>query len=287
MSIRNGSRNWIAWPAALLALGLALPAFAHRIEKRFKVDMRPVVTVRNFHGKVTVKSWQKPEVVVVANHVSEKTEVDAEQSGNRIDILTHHLAERTSPNELEANYEITVPEETELQVRTDSGFVIIERVAGDMIINTVAADVNLTEVAGYLVIETVNGSLMCTRCAGRIDFKSIGGNVNLVQPIANTIRASTSAGSIRFDGDFLRGGVYLLKTNTGAIEVSFAANDSFNLAATSMKGEVQSDVKFKPPQHDRRQNTGFSNSLFGTYNEGLARVELTSYSGIIRIVKRD
>ena len=46
--------------AALLLLGLAAPAAAHRMEKRFPVEVRPVVTIRNFHGRINVKSWQKP-----------------------------------------------------------------------------------------------------------------------------------------------------------------------------------------------------------------------------------
>jgi len=284
------NHTWVRNAVTILAaplLGLALPAYAHRLEKRFTVEIRPTVTVRNFHGKITVKSWPKSEVVVVANHASEKTEVDAEQSGNRVDVITHHLTDKVAPNELEANYEITVPEETELQVRTDSGWVIVERVSGDMTISTIAANVDLKEVAGYLVIDTVNGSLVCTRCAGRIDFKSIGGNLSLLQPVANTIRASTSSGSILFDGDFVRFGTYNLRTNTGPIDVIFSESDSFNLVATSLNGKVDSGVSLKPPSHVRRGTPAQATSLMGTYNTGLARVELTSFSGTIRIAKRD
>jgi len=282
-----------AWWAGILTgfvvvLGAAVPASAHRLERRFSVELRPVVTIRNFHGRIQVKSWQKPEVLVIANHASEKTEVDAMQAGNRVDIITHHLTENISPRELEANYEITVPEETELQVRTDSGFVIVERVAGDMTIDTVAADVNLTEVSGYLVIKTVGGSLVCLRCAGRIDFNSIAGNFDMTDPIAGMVRAQTSSGRIGFNGDFIHGGVYVLKTYSGPIDVRISESDSFELSATSINGKVDSPLKFRPPSHERKPSAGrFSNSLFGTYNEGLARVELISFSGTIRIAKRE
>ena len=269
---------------ALLLMGFAAPAAAHRIEKRFPVEVRPVVIVRNFHGRINVKSWQKPEVLVVADHKSEKSEVDAEQAGNRIDILTH-LLENVSPQELEANYEITVPEETELQVKTDSGWVVIERVAGDMMIDTVAANVDLKEVAGYLVIKTVGGSLMCFRCAGRIDFNSISGNARFDQPISSNVRVSTSTGSIFFDGNFLAGGMYVLKTYSGPIEVRFSDSDSFDLSAGT-RGVVDSQVKLKEPAHKRSTPSRFSNSLFGTFNDGTARVELTSLNGTIRILRR-
>jgi len=75
--------------SGMLLLATAPAAYAHRIEKTFSVTTRPVVSVRNNNGKITVKSWQKNEVLVVAIHASEKVEVDAEQRGNRIDISTH------------------------------------------------------------------------------------------------------------------------------------------------------------------------------------------------------
>jgi DUF4097 and DUF4098 domain-containing protein YvlB len=277
----------VAFAAPLVLLGLAAPASAHRIEKRFPVELRPVVTVRNFNGRINVKSWKKAEVLVIADHVSEKSEVDAEQVGNRIDIVTHLISENVGPKELEANYEITVPEETELQVKTDSGWVVIERVAGDMTIDTVTANVELKEVAGYLVIRTNEGSLVCFRCAGRIDFRSTSGNATFTQPLSANVRASTlSNGRITFDGNFLRGGIYKLQTYNGPIEVRFSESDSFDLSATS-QGQVDSQATLKPPSHNRRANSRFSNSLFGTFNEGLARVELTSFNGTIRILRRD
>lgn len=276
----------VVFAAPLVLLGLAAPASAHRLEKRFPVELRPVVTVRNLNGRINVKSWQKLEVLVVADHVSEKSEVDAEQVGNRIDIVTHLISENVGPKELEANYEITVPEETELQVKTDSGWVVVERVTGDMTIETVTASVDLKEVAGYLVIRTNEGSLVCFRCAGRIDFRSTSGNATFTQPLSANVRASTlSNGRIVFDGNFLRGGIYKLQTYNGPIEVRFSETDSFDLSATT-QGQVDSQATLKPPVHNRRPNSRFSNSLFGTFNEGLARVELTSFNGTIRILRR-
>jgi DUF4097 and DUF4098 domain-containing protein YvlB len=285
---RPNKNTVVTLAAPLLLLGLAAPASAHRIEKRFPVELRPVVTIRNFHGRVNVKSWQKPEVLVVAEHVSEKSEVDADQVGNRIDIVTHLVTENVGAAELEANYEITVPEETELQVKTDSGWVVIERVAGDMTIDTVTANVDLKEVAGYLVIRTNEGSLVCFRCAGRIDFRSTSGSATFTQPLSSNVRASTlSNGRITFDGDFLRGGMYKFQTYNGPIEVRFSEKDSFDLSAAT-QGKVENQATLKPPTHSRRLSSPFAkNSLFGTYNDGQARVELTSFNGTIRILRRE
>ncbi|HLE36979.1 MAG TPA: hypothetical protein VI699_07515, partial [Candidatus Acidoferrales bacterium] len=156
-SIRKLASHWGCRAAALsaaLLLPLALPASAHRIEKRFPVDGRPVVIVRNAHGRIDVKSWKRMEVVVVGTHTSEKNEVESKQIDNRIEVNTRLKGQNLTPAEMEANYEITVPEETELQIQTGSGTVIVERVYGDMTFDTVAADVQLQEVYGFLMVKT-------------------------------------------------------------------------------------------------------------------------------------
>lgn len=275
--------------AALLAAGAMAPAaFAHRIEKRFPVELRPTVTVRNKSGKVTIKSWKKQEILVVATHASEKTEVDASQMGNRVEVVTHLLTEEISAPDLVANYEITVPEETTIQIRNDSGDVFVERISGDMTFDTVAAGVDLKEVAGYLVIKTIGGSLTCYLCAGRIEVNSISGDLKFIRPLSNNVRASTYSGNIFFDGAFERGGTYFLKNYSGLIEVRFSEGDSFQLNASTVNGKVESQASLKPPAHAtntyRPRNS--SGILSGSQNLGLARVDLSSYSGTIKVLKR-
>ena len=82
------------WKAAgLLVPGLLLcsAASADRIEKHFKVDAHPVVTIHNPNGMVTVRAWTKSDVMVVAKRATNQVEVDAEQTGNRVDVLPAKL----------------------------------------------------------------------------------------------------------------------------------------------------------------------------------------------------
>ncbi len=285
-NLRSQTATWVI--SGILLLAAAPAASAHRVEKKFDVTMRPVVSVRNDNGRITVKSWQKNQVQVVADHASDKVEVDAEQRGNRIDLTTHVLNQSVTPEELKADFEISVPEETELQIKNDAGNVVVFRVSGDMTFETVLAEVSLEEVSGYLVVKTVSGSLLCVRCAGRLELSSISGNLKLVQPVSSNVRAQTYSGSIFFDGDFLPGGTYVLKNHRGPIEVKYTESDSFDLRATSIYGKVDQEptLRLKPPSHEQRTTPGISNSLFGTYNSGAARVELTSFSGTISIRKR-
>jgi DUF4097 and DUF4098 domain-containing protein YvlB len=276
---------------SVLSLALvagAAPAYAHHLEKTFKVDGRPVVTIRNAQGKIQVKSWQRSEVVIVAEHTSKRVEVDAEQRGNQIELVTHLLEEDVSPAELTADYIISVPEETELQIKNDSGSVYVERVYGDLTIDTVAAIVEVQEISGYLAVRTVGGNFLCRRCAGRIDFNSISGSAQLLQPMSSNVRAQTNSGDILFDGEFLRGGTYSLRNMSGTITVRFSEGDSLNLTATSVNGKVENQANLKAETHRAPHLPGkFAYFQSGTMNLGLARVELTSFSGTIQIRKRD
>jgi DUF4097 and DUF4098 domain-containing protein YvlB len=285
--IRTQAAAWAMTAALLLAAAPA--AFAHHVDKKFDVAMRPVVSIRNDSGRINVKSWQKNQVQVVADHASEKVEVEAEQRGNRIDIVTHVLNQSLTPEELKADFEISIPEETELQIKNDAGTIAVFRVSGDMTLETVLADVNLQEVAGYLVVKTVSGSLNCVRCAGRLELSSISGNLRLIQPVSSNVRAQTYSGSIFFDGDFLPGGTYVLKNHRGPIDVKYTDSDSFDLRATSIYGKVDSEpsLTLKPSSAAQRMPPGIrGNSLIGTYNSGAARVELTSFSGTISVRRR-
>jgi DUF4097 and DUF4098 domain-containing protein YvlB len=287
MDLPRWARRAALAVAGLLVATLAAPAvFAHRIEKRFPVDVRPTVTVRNKSGKVVIKSWKKQEVLVVANHVSEKTEVDAEKMGNRVEVVTHVLSESITANDLQADYEVTVPEETELQIINDSGDVYVERVSGDMTFDTVAAAVELREVAGILVVKTISGSLTCYLCAGRVEVNTISGNLSFMQPVISKLRAKTNTGSILYDGVFERGGTYLFTNFSGTTEVRFSEGDSFDLMASSLHGKVENDAALKPSGHQQSYIPSNAAKALGRMNLGLARVEITSFSGTIKVRKR-
>jgi DUF4097 and DUF4098 domain-containing protein YvlB len=278
---------------ALTVLLLAAPAGAQtrRLEKRFVVDGKPIVILHNPSGRIHVKASDRHEVLLTAQYASSRVVVETEQADNRVEIVTNLVGppSSSSPADLRADLDITVPTETELQVRTDSGSVIVESVHGDMSFDTVAADLALQDVEGYLVIKSVGGSLVCTRCAGRLDATSISGNFNILQPQLNHVRLQTSSGNIFFDGDFLNRGIYVMKNYSGTIEVRFSNQDAFDVRATSLYGLVVNQAPVVPDTH-RVSSTppSMARSLVGSVNQGgQARVELSSFNGTIKISKRE
>src|SRR5579871_5054265 len=146
---------------AAVPSGFAAPT--QHFDKRFSVNGHPVVVIQNVgNGRIEVKSSKTSEVSVSATQASDKVSVEAEQAGDRIDINTAIVDATAQPSETEANFQITVPEETELQLKTQNGLIYVEQVLGDMTLETVAGDVHLKEVSGYIIVSTKGGSLVCT-----------------------------------------------------------------------------------------------------------------------------
>jgi len=285
------STTLILAAAAVLSLSAIAGAANQRTEKHFAVKGRPVVAIQNVaDGRIEVKSSKNPEVVVVANQNSSKINFDMEQVGDRVDVTASTLDASAEPQELQTSLLLTVPEETELQLKTENGMIYVEQVRGDMTLESVAGDIHLKDVSGYIIVKTTGSSLVCTQCAGKLDFNSVGGSAQILQPALTNVNLRTTTGNILFDGDFIRTGLYSMRSGKGVVEVRFSGNDSFDLSAKTNMGTVdnQAAAFLKPDSHSKWHfPSKFTHGFIGTFGAGLAKVELSTFSGTIRILKRD
>jgi DUF4097 and DUF4098 domain-containing protein YvlB len=293
MNARMMGRSILPLVGAGLFLWTATPATGatQHFEKHFPVKGHPVVCIHNIgNGRIEVKSSKISEVIVAGTQASSKVTLETENAGDRIDVSANIVDITAQPDETEVNFQLTVPEETELELKTQTGLIYVEQVMGDMTLQSVAGDVHLKEVSGYIVVRTTHGSLVCAQCAGKLDFNSVSGNAQLLQPALTNVNLFTTSGNILFDGDFIRTGIYTMRSGKGTVEVHFSGNDSFDLNAQTATGTVdnQAEAYLKPDSHGMKHMASkFTKGLFGTVGSGLAKVELSSYSGTIRILKRD
>jgi len=278
--------------AGIFLLPAATFGAGQKLEKHFAVKGRPVVSIQNVaNGRIEVKSSPKTqEVVVMGSQLSNKIGVETEQADNRIDVTATVLDPSAPAAELEENFTLTVPEETELQIKTQTGLIYVEQVMGDMKLESIAGDIHLKEVSGYIIVHSTGGSLICTLCAGKLEFSSISGNAQILQPTLNNVNIMTTSGNILYDGDFFRTGLYTMSSGKGVVEVRFSSTDSFDLNAKTNLGTVdnRAEAFLKPDTHGlRRAASKYAHGLFGSIGSGLAKVELSSFSGTIRILRRD
>jgi DUF4097 and DUF4098 domain-containing protein YvlB len=293
MNLRRMERTLLpVFGAAIFLLpGTSTLAGPQHFEKHFTVQGKPVVIIQNLgNGRIEVKSSKGQEVVITATLASSKINLESEQAGDRIDVTSNLIDATALPTEMEANFQLTVPEQTELQLKTQTGLIYVEQVTGDMTLESVAGDVHLKEVSGYIIVGTNSGSLVCTQCGGKLNFHSISGSAQLLQPALTNVYLFTTSGNILFDGDFVRTGLYTMKSGKGLVEVRFSANNSFDLNAQTPMGTVDNQAAeyLKPDSHGvKHLASKYTKGFFGTIGQGLAKVELSTYSGTIRILKRD
>ena len=233
-----------------------------------------------------IRLWQKKEVRGYAHKKREGVEVGGSLKGKWVEVSPRFFTDDLTPADLETDYQITVPPETELSIHNDSGTVDVQGVLGDLSFETVAADVDLSKVTGYVTVRTVGGSFTCNECSGRIDAHSISGAINLIGSVSQNVQASSSTGNILLDSDLLPNGLYHLRNYSGQIDVLFSPSDSFDVSAVSMRGKVENEADLKASEQPQRNLPSFARSLFGVYNQGRARLILNSFSGTIMIRRR-
>ena len=96
--------------AGVLLMPFASFAAGQKVEKHFAVKGRPVVMIQNVaNGRIEVKSWKNPEVVVSASQPSNKIGLDMEQADNRIDVTASVLDSSAQESDLSENIQLTVP----------------------------------------------------------------------------------------------------------------------------------------------------------------------------------
>lgn len=281
------------WILSLLVvpLGFLMAASLARVEKNwtFPTNTNPRISLSNLSGRVVVRGWDKTEVHAVSATASPQVTIDVDPlpaggATDKIHFMTRVLDPTLTGSNEVADYTLDVPMDSTLEIRNRQGSVQIQKLMGEAWVESVGGSVTVADMGGHLAVRTVGGDIEIVRCSGRIEASSITGNLHFVSPTTSKLRGTTTSGKIVYEGDFVAGGDYVLSQYSGDMEIFCPASSSFELNAKSVRGKVTTDPEFSliPKRHPGYPPQG-ARGLFGTHNSGNATVELTSFSGSIRI----
>jgi len=270
--------------AMLMLVGASLGAENIRKDLHFKVGKRPMISINNPYGPVLVKAGAAHEVVVTAILHSDKVELDQSKSHNRVDIISH-LLPGSDPVSGMVEYIILVPPDANLTLHSDNGRVRAEKLQGDL---TVAGNDGAIEVidcaGGHVHVRTLNGMVSLNNVHGHVEIMSVGGDILMTGVTGTLVAVNSNSGKIEYEGDFAGDGEYAFTSHTGNIEAVAPAYASIDVLARSTNGIVQSDFSLEP-KHAPFLVRG-ANSLSGTLGKAASSVKLFSFSGRIRLKKR-
>lgn len=276
-----------------LLVGIFLPAALiygagdGRIEKTFDTTREPRISLNNLNGRVFVRGWEKAQVHLIYSVASPQVEVDSEilpESGpaEKLHFDTHLLDRNLAAEQELADYTLDVPQGAALEIRNSQGKIIVQGMQADASVQSVGASISVRDYSGRLTAHSVAGDIEIIRPSGNVEAYSITGSLHIVNPTTSKLHGSTTSGDITLEGDFSDHGDYILSAYSGDLNVVCPSAASYELSAKTLKGKV---INTMPMTHRRESASplGASNSLLGTHNAGKATVELTSFSGNIRI----
>ena len=236
----------------VVATCLATAVADTRKEYRFTVGPRANISVDTEYGAITVKPGNPNQVVVVALLKSDKAEVDGSQKGNRIAIESR-LLQGADQQTGRVDYELTVPPDASVNLRSSSGPLSAEGLHGDLTFEGATAPVDVRHVSGgHVHVRTMSGAVTLSDIhGGHIEITSISGEVNLNAVTGPLVQVNSGSGKISYDGDFGSGGDYHFTTHTGDIEALVPTATSADFSAHSVLGKVHNDFPLQPREHNR------------------------------------
>jgi DUF4097 and DUF4098 domain-containing protein YvlB len=252
---------------------------------RYTVKAGSNVSVSNPYGPISVSSTTGNSVVVNVLLHSDKVEIDQVQHGNRVEINSH-LLPGADADSGQVEYELLVPADASINMRTATGPLKAEKMRGDLTLEATTANVDVHDVQNaHVHVRTLSGPVTLTNIkGGHVEVNSVSGDVILNTVTGPNVQVVSSSGKIVYNGDFGIGGEYNLSSHTGDIEATAPPQASIDVVAQSARGTVDSDFSLEP------RHTSFTKSIgstfAGTMNKAASSVRLFSFSGKIHLKKR-
>jgi putative adhesin len=145
------------------------------------------------------------------------------------------------------DFDVTVPQDTNLQITTNSGDINVDGVSGQMTLSVVSGDIHATN-------DTLSGQ--------------------------DTIK--TDSGDIKFDGSISTSGTYHFQTVSGSIDLTVPGSTAFHVDASTNSGSIASDF---PGVHVQNNNQGPGSTASGDVGGTApgATIALNTDSGAINL----
>jgi DUF4097 and DUF4098 domain-containing protein YvlB len=179
--------------------------YTERDEKRFTVDGKPDVVLSTFDGSIEIRSWDRPDVLVIVERRAATKEgaaaihVDSEQQGNRVSVeVKLPAAHFFGLNWLgggSARLIVSVPEASDVRATSGDGSIDLERVNGTIVLRSGDGSIHASNSSGNVAVSTGDGSIKLDDVDGVLDANTGDGSVRVMGKLT-AVRARSGDGSI-------------------------------------------------------------------------------------------
>jgi hypothetical protein len=181
---------------------------------------------------------------IVINNDTGNIQVQAGGTGNNVTFLaTKHAAFGSNVNDVQVIYN----QASEANTIT----INIERTTSFNFFNSPSVDFNVTVPSNAaLNLKTNTGGIDISGVSGRMSLTSNTGSVSARDgTLTSSSLLTSNTGSITFTGSIDKTGAYQFTTNTGSVNVTLPASSVFHVDATTDTGSITSDIPGVSVQH--------------------------------------
>ena len=294
-----------------------------RTTRTLKLGANGVLALANIAGDIVVTRGGGSDVTVEivktarardANEAREQlqlVQVEVTERAGRADVRARYPNNEGRNNRRNINvsvaYTVTAPAGTRLAIDSISGTVKITDIKGDVSANTISGDVRISGAArisaaktisgmveivdaqtdGALESGSVSGDVILRRVnARRLEASSVSGNIKLDDVQCERVDANSTSGNVSFTGPLASGGRYDLNSFSGEIRLMISGSTGFQVDANSFSGNISTGDLAITTRGTNGGRRGRRTELSGTYGDGSAVLDLTTFSGSIVISKR-
>lgn len=278
-----------------------------------------IIITRGGGGNVQIEALKiaRGRTVQEARDALARVTVDIGERGSRVEVKSmyprHEQRPRGTQNvSVSVQYTVSAPENTTISASSLSGNIRVtdirgnlnlESLSGDLVIQNAARVVGAKSTSGNVEItslrseigleaNTISGDLAVRQStAPRMDLGTVSGKLTIVDVRCERLEAQTLSGDLDMHTPLEKNGRYELGSHSGVIRVIPTGNTGFELEADSFSGDIQSEltltnVRQGAADYGRRTPRGRTRSLEGTYGDGSATLEITTFSGTVLIGKK-
>lgn len=192
--------------------GTGVGRATEREVKTFTVGGSPRVNLSTFDGVVTIRAWDKPEVMYTAIKRAGGTEdlkgiaIKAEQQGSLVSII----AEVENQQSGAVDFEVFVPRNVSLHASSGDGRLVLEGISGDITLRTGDGPIQVTNSKGTLMLNTGDGPIRVAGFEGQLEARTGDGPISLDGSFTG-LAAETGSGTITLSVP--SGANFILETN--------------------------------------------------------------------------
>lgn len=265
------------------------------IDRQFPVQPTGRLVVEIDRGSITVHTHAASEIrASVSRDITRGTKADEEAflnaspvtfqgQGDTFTIASHSSSGRDSWSlfriqRTEINYDLTVPVGFEVKLKTSSGGIAVDGLAGAAHADTNSGSLKFTAVRGAIDGRTSSGSIKVIACEGAVNVRTNSGSLT-IEDVAGAVQGSTRSGSVTAQFSSPPRDDVQLKTSSGSVTLRMVDHAAFNLDAATSSGGVRSELPVTIVGKAARDR------LTGTVNGGGQSLVLRTGSGSIRVLR--